>query len=150
MFADAVLHFKWFYAKRLHTSSYSTTYLKRITRKPALAGVSFSSRGSDSAGCAYRQTPLVPHQRKLPLQTIQMREYMLTRPEPWVSGAVDKATRNGVIPATCASPPTNKSPGYEKTVFRRTWYSCSPPCSYPFGRWSSAFCFSLAGTFCLL
>ena len=36
-------------------------------RHPALASVSFSSRGSDSASRPYLRSPLLPHRRKLPL-----------------------------------------------------------------------------------
>ena len=46
------------------TSCVSLTQLHNI-RNLALAGVSFSSRGSDSAGCPYRRSPLLLQQRKL-------------------------------------------------------------------------------------
>ena len=40
-------------------------------RSPALAGVSFSSRGSDSASCPYRRSPFLLQQRKPPTPTAQ-------------------------------------------------------------------------------
>ena len=61
---------------------------------------------------------------------------MSTRRDPWGSGAVEIATPKGIPPGSVGTRlPTNKTPGHEKTAFRRTWSSYGPP--YPFGRWSS-------------
>ena len=56
-----------------HNSTYFRTWCMPINtcrvRNAELAGVSFSSRGNDSARCPYRRSPLLLQQRKLPLYT---------------------------------------------------------------------------------
>ena len=62
-----------------YTSCVNLTQLH--VRNPALAGVSFSSGGSDSASCPYRRSPFLK-QRKLPLH----RDASLYRPDLIVAG----------------------------------------------------------------
>ena len=62
-------------------------------------GVSFSSGGSDSAGCPYPRSPLLLQQRKLPFVVYGFVS-ISNRLEPWGSGTIKGATRNVVIPGS--------------------------------------------------